>query len=75
VDDASDFAVVLLKPEAVWVKHRPSGHQFEFRIDGRDKLSAAHYVTPELTSIMDAIELSAAARQAATLFLRRRQRE
>jgi hypothetical protein len=69
--DASDFSVVLLKPEAIWVKHRPSGHQFEFKIEGPEKLSAPHYVTPELTSIVDASELSGPARQAVLAFLRK----
>jgi hypothetical protein len=75
MDDASDFSLVLLNPETVWVKHRPSGHQFEFKIEGSEKLSAPHYVTPELTSIVDASELSEPAHQAALSFLRKRSSE
>jgi hypothetical protein len=74
-DENSDFFVQYDTGREIWVKHRASGHVYQFTIsNGDERLMSSYRITPNFASQVSPATLSARAKRFAYNFLTRKKR-
>jgi hypothetical protein len=74
-DPTEEFLLKRETDREIWVKHRASGHVYEFQYLDGSKWASEFTIVPDLSSTVDADSLTTAARRAAREYLKRLQTE
>ena len=74
-DDAAEFSIEYDAGPQIWVKHRASGHVYQFTIsDDGEGLASNYFIAPNFSSHVPPSDLSVRAKRLASEFMTRRKK-
>jgi hypothetical protein len=74
-DDATEFSIEYDAGPKIWVKHRASGHVYQFTIsDSGEGLASNYFIAPNFSSHVPPSDLSVRAKRLTSEFMTRRKK-
>ena len=74
-DDATEFSIEYDAGPKIWVKHRASGHVYQFAIsDSGEGLASSYFIAPNYSSHVPPADLTVRAKRLASELVTRRKK-